>query len=143
MDEHEIREIFDLEYQLVQILYKGKWYYPFQDLKIGTVFLTGSDGIIIVNRKESDIKTMRRLIRDSFVFLITGTSKENKYAYQKIAKQLGYIREITAQDACECKWCGQLSPLTHYHECVPCHRISQAIESNPKIARRILKELEK
>jgi hypothetical protein len=149
MTEHEIRETFDLEWQLAKILLKKRhWIHQFKTLEISTqakynkVNKTGTIRIAQERYGERDYKQLRIDIKEMLVDLCSGFQPRDKYLWQVVAKDLNLIPDITADDMCECTLCGNYTVLTHYKLCVDCHNINKAVRSNPGIARKVLNLME-
>lgn len=145
MDEHEIKETFDLEWQLAKILLKRRhWIHKFRTLEISDIAKYNKvlkNGTIRIAQQKygpRDYKQLRQDIREMFTDLCSGFQPHDKFLWQVVAKDLNLVTDITANDLCECTLCGTLSPLTHYKLCPDCHKVNQAVRNFPHIARRVL-----
>ena len=144
--DYEIRDTFEWEWDLAKILLRNKHcMYPFQELKLvktGKNRVTNK-GIVYINttQYEANKDFLHTDIKHLIASLYTGIFQHNKYHWQKVAHKLGGLAEITAQDMCECKYCGHLTPFTMVKMCVDCKRIYDAVTSEPKLAAQILDEL--
>ena len=142
----DIQEAFEFEWALAQILLTHQHcMYPFTELKFKKVGpnYTNNKGQVFVNytEYEEDTSTLHRDMKYLVASLYTGIQQHHKYHWQKIAHKLQAIKEITAEDMCECKYCGDLTPLTMIEICVPCKRVYDAVTNHPKLAAQILDEL--
>ena len=150
MTEHEIRETFDLEWQLAKILLKKRhWIHQFTTLDISTQAKYNKatkTGIIRIAQErygERDYKQLRQDIRELFADLCSGFQPRHKYLWQIIAKDLNLIQDITAQDMCECTLCNNYTKLTHHKLCAPCYWVNKVVREHPSIARKVLAQMEK
>lgn len=142
----DIQEAFEFEWELARILLKHQHcMYPFTEIifvKRGNNLITASGQVRInITQYEDNRTNLRNDMKFLVASLYTGIQQHHKYHWQKIAHKLGALKEITAEDMCECKYCGDLTPLTMVKMCVPCKRVYDAVSAEPKLAAQILDEL--
>lgn len=140
MNKDDIREAWEFQLQLAQVLLTGKWRITPGKVKFSSTVkpAIAKDGTVTLSNSYNSSREMRTSMNILLVDAFTGKRSHENFIWQIWAKKMCLIQDITADDMCYCKHCDNITPLTRTKVCVPCRSVIQAVTSNPELARQTL-----
>lgn len=146
----EIQDTVEFEVALTKILLLNRsWTHKYTSM----IIVSGKSnatikGVIKLTDKHlisEDRKELTNDIRHQIAHLVSGIRHEHNFNWQYIANKLHVesdLIKIKAKELVECKYCDILTVLVKSGICHQCKKVHNIIIENPKLVRKILKEIE-
>lgn len=146
MNQVEITDTFEMCLILAGVQLKGReWLNTPGKLKFTQASKSyvnkGGDLFVSLPKWEhsDDVVACRKEISSLLCDLHTGFVPRDQFLWQKPAQLLGIIKEVTARDMYECKYCGIATPLTNM--CPHCYNVDKYIRTDVPLARFIMEDI--
>lgn len=144
MERTEIDDIVIEELWIAEQIFPDEpWITKFNRTKVTTAKSCRAErnGTIIIPMfylQWDNASALRKELRPLIIDLMSGFEKRDKFKWQRLAKKMNLVKTITAEDMCECVYCGELTAFTRSETCHPCMQLEKLITKWPDKAKLVI-----